>query len=331
MPTQADMKLRIAQELRRDDLTTEIANAISTAIAFFQFERFTTFNTSSVQAPPATDGEAGNPWMNVAEPLIRNRAKAELYAGVMKEPQNAKLYLDLSEQWRGQLKLSQYFQTYNNATAGTLGYLKAKIANEIERGDLTNEIAAAVATAIGYYQSERFYFNETRDILFNTVGQQYQYTSSDAPDLGNLIKIDYAFAYIGGQPYRIFPIMPEIMEWSHLATNDPVGQPFRFNYYGSKFNLYPTPDQPYPIRVGGHKIVAAPAADGTVGNIWMTDGENMVRARAKFELYAHVPIIKDPQKASDMRALADEAYKQLKDRTADLEKVGDFEIEPWGY
>ena len=72
MATQGDMKTRIAQELRRDDLTTEIANAISSAITFYQYDRFPTFNTSTLQAAPASDSETNNPWMNIAESLIRN-------------------------------------------------------------------------------------------------------------------------------------------------------------------------------------------------------------------------------------------------------------------
>ncbi|MBS0244035.1 MAG: hypothetical protein JSS20_17830 [Proteobacteria bacterium] len=331
MSTLADMKTRIAQELRRDDLTTEIANAISTAIMFHQYERFNTFNTTSATAAPANDSEANNPWMNAAEEMIRNRAKALLYAGTIKQEALAKLYASIADSARQQLKISNLFQALANYTPGTLGYMKAKIANEIERGDLTNEVAAAVATAVGYYQNERFFYSETRDITFNTVANQYLYTSTDVPALGSLIKIDYIFAYIGGQPYRILPLSPDIMEWGHRSTSDPVGQPFHFSYYARTLSLYPTPDQAYPIRMGGQKAPDAPASDGETNNVWMTIAESMVRSRAKFELYAHIPAIMDPAKASAMKALADDAFKQLKEQSADLEKVGDYVVEAWGY
>jgi hypothetical protein len=331
MSTLADMKTRIALELRRDDLTTDIGSAITSAIQFYQYEPFPTFNTSSVQAAPANDGEINNPWMNYAEPLIRNRAKGELYAGIIKEPQNAQIYFGMATEWLAKLKISTLFQSLANYTPGTLGYMKAKIANEIERGDLTNEIAAAVSTAIIYYENERFFFNETRDVTWNTVAKQFVYTASDVADIGNLVNVDYLFAYIGGQPYRVLPLFQEVMEWSHLASNDPVGQPLRFTYYAQALNLYPTPDQAYSMRLGGAKSVPGPASDGETGNIWMTTCEDMVRARAKFELYTHIPRIADANKALTMKGLADDAFGQLRERTSDLEKVGEYIIEAWGY
>lgn len=331
MATQGDMKVRIAQELRRDDLGTEIANAISTAILFYQFDRFNSWNQTSIQSAPASDGETGNPWMNAGEPLIRNRAKALLYAGTIKQFDIAKGFFDLAGEFEAKLKTSTLYQSLSSFTIGTLGYMKARIANELERGDLTIEIANAVAQAISYYQPERLYFNETRETTFNTVTNQYLYTSADKAELGQIINIDYIFAYIGNQPYRLHPFHPEIMEWSHLDTNDPVGQPIRYSWYGSKLGIYPTPDQAYKLRLGAQLQAAAPAADGTTGNIWMTDCEDLIRARAKYELYTHIPAIKDLEQAAVMKALAEDAFDQLRERTSDLESVGDYIIEPWGY
>lgn len=333
MATQGDMKTRIAQELRRDDLTAEIANAITTAMQFYKFERFNSFNQTSLQAFPASDAEVNNPWMNDAEELIRNRAKALLYAGVGKNADLAKIFLDLSEGTRAQLKLSTTFQSIAGLTAGTQGYMKAKIANEIERGDLSAEIAFAIGTAMNDYKNERFYFNETRDITFSTVANRYIYTQADDTDLSRLVKIDYIFAYIGGQPYRLFDIRPEIMEWSHLTTpaSDPVGQPFRFLWYAQQLFIYPTSDQAYPLRIAGELTPLTPPDDVTTGNIWMTDAEAMIRARAKFHLYSNITAIKDPEKAAEQAMLAEQAKQPLRNRSSDLDQIGEYYVEPWGY
>lgn len=51
MATLGDMKTRIARELRRDDLTTDIAAAITTAISEYQKERFR-FSDIDATTPP---------------------------------------------------------------------------------------------------------------------------------------------------------------------------------------------------------------------------------------------------------------------------------------
>lgn len=45
---------------------------------------------------------------------------------------------------------------------------------------------------------------------------------------------------------------------------------------------------PYVMTVGGHITYAAPAALTTTGNRWFTDGERLIRSRAKYELAMHV-------------------------------------------
>jgi hypothetical protein len=327
------MKSRIALELRRSDITADIANAISTALLFYKYQPFNSFNTTSLQAFPASDGETGNPWMNDAEALIRNRAKAELYAEVMKEPTLAKSYLDLADQWAQKLTLSTQFQNLSAYTAGTLGYMVARIQNELERSDLVNEVRAAITTAIGYFQNERAYFNESRDNQLTLNAQQYIYGSNDASWIPGIIKIDHVFVYIGGLPYRVIDLPPEEMEWSHLVSpaTDPVGQPYRFTCFEQKLYIYPTPDQTYTVRVTGQFPQAAPANDTVTGNIWMTDAEDLIRCRAKYELYMHIPRIMDPTKAMQFKELADEAFIELKHRQNDLDKEGDYEVRPWGY
>lgn len=331
MTTLGAMKTRIALEMRRTDLTTEIASAINSALAFYQYERFQSFNNGSATAVPASDGEINNPWMVAGERMIRCFAKGEVYANVIQDAELAKIFFDQAEQAKRQLMISNLYQSQTATTDGTLGRMKYRIANEIERGDLTTEIANAISTAIDLYQNDRFLFNESRDITFDTVAQQYIYTATDVPLIGRLIKIDYIFAYIGGMPYRLSSFSPEEMEWGHLATSDPVGQPVKYNYYAQCVQIYPRPDQVYSIRIGGVLSMSAPANDSEANNVWMTAAEPLIRSRAKFELYTHVPTLRDPNAAALMAARADEAYSNLKAKAADITKPGDYVIEAWGY
>lgn len=55
---------------------------------------------------------------------------------------------------------------------------------------------------------------------------------------------------------------------------------------------------PYTMTVGGHVAYAGPATTATEGNRWFTDGERLIRSRAKYELAMHV--LNDPDLATRM-------------------------------
>ena len=55
----------------------------------------------------------------------------------------------------------------------TFGALKTRIADELNRSDLTSQIASAVPRAIEYYARERFDFNEGRSTASTVVDNQY--------------------------------------------------------------------------------------------------------------------------------------------------------------
>ena len=76
----------------------------------------------------------------------------------------------------------------------------------------------------------------------------------------------------------------------------------------------------YPMRMGAHVLIPAPAADSTAGNRWMTDGERLIRARTKYQLAVNFtydqdeiamnsPEIPDPGQRPGQAYLA---YRELK-------------------
>ncbi len=209
----------------------------------------------------------------------------------------------------------------------TLAIMKARIATEIRRSNLTSDIAAAITTAIEAYQEKRFFFNEVR-FTFATVANQEFYTSSDDADIGTLTKIDYVKLLYGNFPYGLKPLTPERIEW--LSQNGTqVGQPREFCFYAQAFRLYPIPDQAYTVRVGAEKAVAAPAADGEADNPWMTYAERLIRSRAKWELAMHRTF--DEKMATRMSAAIDDALSQLETRTNKLAQQGGWEVYPTSF
>jgi hypothetical protein len=326
------MKSRIASELRRDDLTSDIADAITSAISAYKYRKFS-FNTTTFVDAPATDGEANNAWMTTAERLIRCRAKAELQAHVIKDPERAAELYKLVEEALAELKLS--VSNTSTATADTLGAMKLRIANEINRSDLTDEIANAIADAIACYDRERFYFAESRDVTFACVADQARYgaatTTTPTLAIPRILHIDYAYVYIGGNPQRLAPRDPDLMEYDTSGDNASSGTPGGYGWYGEELILDPPPIDTYTVRLGCVLTIAAPSADDTADNPWMMrkHAESLIRNRAKAELYANIEDIMDDAKASKFLKLADEALDKLRDKTEAKLNVGDNVVQAW--
>lgn len=190
--------------------------------------------------------------------------------------------------------------------------MKARIADEFSRSDLTSQIAYAITDAIERYQSERFWFNESRDVTFSTVASQEYYTSSDNAMIPDLYFIDYAVMTVGGAISILSRYTPELME--RLSDNGTqTGEPTSYTYYQKKIRLYPVPTQVYTVRLAGHVKVAAPASDSEADNVWMTDAERLIRARAKYNLA--LDVLRDGDIATAQAAAVNEAFEQLKGRT----------------
>lgn len=208
----------------------------------------------------------------------------------------------------------------------TLATMRTRIGSEIRRPGLTSQIDAAIATAIGAYQSERWLFNERRNVTFSTVASQEFYTSSDHASIPLLVKLDYAKVYVGNTAYDLEPSDPSTMEGlSDSATN--TGQPGEYVYYGESLRLYPVPDAVYTIRLAGVFVVAAPASDGEASNPWMTTGERLIRSRAKLELALHV--LFDQGMATAMGEATAEAWADLKRRSNTMTGSGRIRSMPF--
>lgn len=199
----------------------------------------------------------------------------------------------------------------------TLALLKAEIADDIDRTDLTSAVAAEITKAITYYQNFRFYFNETRDCVIATVADQRLYADEDVEGIVYRIVVDsdgeivldenddiVIFAedsdvtsvgdalsdfitvdqvIIEGEGTELAQMSP--YEWEMLtASGDATGKPTSWCYFGGGFGLYPIPDAQYAVRFIGHVKKAAPAADATANNVWMIYAFNLIRARVCAQL-----------------------------------------------
>ena len=198
--------------------------------------------------------------------------------------------------------------------AGTLADMKARIASELARSNLTSQIAAAITTAITEYQKERFRWNETiplAPVTFNTIPGQPYYSAAlpSAPlvtSLQTMQRIDYLNITIGNTVMALDRQQPEDIRLLNYA-NTQSGQPLSYAIEGETVLLYPTPSEVWSILIGGVFAYPAPVDDAEVGNRWMTDGELLIRSRAKFEIATHV--LRNPTMAEAMSPVEPPAGK----------------------
>lgn len=212
----------------------------------------------------------------------------------------------------------------------TLAVMKQRIADELARADLTSMIAYAVSDAIKHYQSTRWFFNESREITFDTVNGQEFYDKYDNAYIATIMKIDYAKVTVQGTQYTLARTDPEEHESNTTNVN---GQPWSYSYYGQQMRLYPVPNQTWEVRIAGHFQYPEPASDTEKYNPWMTEGERLIRARAKLNLVRNVnaaglePTFNDKAILIFKDEIA-EAERELKSRTNIM--TGSGKIKPYG-
>lgn len=204
--------------------------------------------------------------------------------------------------------------------ADDLATMKARIADEIARDDLESQIATAINDAIKFYQNHAFFFNESRTAtVFNTVIGQDIYSSADNANIPYLYFIDYVVVNVGGTISTLTRTDPVEIEVENMAgTNN--GEPTKYCYFDKKLRIGPIPSGVWSLRVSGKIRIAAPASDDEVGNAWMTDGEKLIRCRAKYELALHWT--KDMEMAQTMTALVTETVDDLEAETANRAGTG---------
>lgn len=198
----------------------------------------------------------------------------------------------------------------------TLGDMKTRIADELARSDLSSQIDKAITTAIAHYESERFGFNETRTTAGTVNAQRYL----DLPS--NFITEDHIDINVNGNDYRLIEIAYTELE-DRQVNSSLTGYPFRYAKYRERLWFYPIPNGSYTVTLSYVKKLDALSSD-TDSNSWTNIGEELIRARAKFDLYLNV--IRNPEEADLMKALEMSAFESLKSKTS--KKIGIGKLRP---
>lgn len=189
----------------------------------------------------------------------------------------------------------------------TLNYgdMQDRIADELIRNDLTSQIKKAIQTAIRNYERERFHFNETRATASTVDGQEYY----DLPD--DFISMDSLTVTITDRQYPLIPRTWQYIEDISWGGKTWQGYPQDYAIYAGQFRLYPIPNGAYELELAYIKKLAE-LEDRSDTNEWMNQGEELIRCRAKRELFMHV--IYDMELSQVMQSAETQALKSLYDR-----------------
>ncbi|MBX8783706.1 hypothetical protein HBA94_08010 [Ochrobactrum sp. GRS2] len=162
------------------------------------------------------------------------------------------------------------------------------IADEIDdvTGEYTPQIQNCIFAAIRFCERNVYYFNETRDVTFQTVAGREWYDKSDNPNIPSLVRIVAAYCEnSSGRRTTLRRVMPEDIETvSDNAASR--GEPYMFTYFGQRLRLYPVPnDTNYTIRLqlGAYRLNEIQTSADS--NAWFTEAFDLIKARAKYQLY----------------------------------------------
>jgi hypothetical protein len=260
------MKDRIADELMRDDLTTQIAAAINDAILIYQKEQFrfnetftASFRTNVGQQNYTTLSDPSFPaiaspmqvfhiaWVNITIPPA-------VFALERVDPQQILLNTQTGTQM-GQPTLfgfsNETFMLYPIPSAGGPGQIQSY---SLSSGgtNYVNGVYTNSPLAGGHGQGATANITVVAGVVtgFQLVNPGFNYQLNDQ--------------------LTSFSIGPGV-GFALLVTS-----------------IFVNPQGPYLITVGGHVTYAVPAADDTIGNRWMTDAERLIRSRAKYQIAQHV-------------------------------------------
>lgn len=201
--------------------------------------------------------------------------------------------------------------------------LVTRIQRDIERYDADTEqdIIDEINAAIGYYQTKRFWFSDSRTVTFNTVAGR-----TDYPFDTEFYRLDEVTVVIGGVTTTLRRDDYDRLETS-IANFQGNGQPWSYAYLNGTLRLYPNPNRAYAVRFLGHFKVPAPVDGNEADNPWMNEAFELIRCRAKLSLAMHVL---DPQEGESLAARMALAERSALSalRSATYDKTGSGNIVP---
>ena len=198
--------------------------------------------------------------------------------------------------------------------------MQTRIADELDRSDLTAQIKKAIVSSVAYYAKRNFWFTQS-SFSFSTVQGQRTYTSADAAEIATSPNIEVLNGFFNGSRDQITKRSFEDID-NRTSQLTSYGQPEDWAYRAQTIWFYPIPDAVYTITAYYIPTLTALSAD-TDENVWTEEAEELIRSRAKIDLIRNV--IRGTDMAEELAMLAvqeRDALNALITETASREATG---------
>lgn len=190
------------------------------------------------------------------------------------------------------------------------GTMKARIAGEMKRGELSassSAVQAAVLSAIAHLERRRFTWNEFQDEV-GTASSSTTYVPFSNFSVTPLV-VTTVSMIIGTRDYPLS--RRTFQELESIDAGQWFGYPDYYAIHGEKFRLYPAPNGDYGMRIAGIKRLTevSAAASTNASNSWMVEGEELVRLTAKSMLFRDE--LRNPELATYFKMEATQMMREL--------------------
>lgn len=198
--------------------------------------------------------------------------------------------------------------------------IEAQIADDLARSDLSTQITNGVNAAIRAYRFERLGFNEA-----------YRVTATASISVDFLALSDVSVRFRKIDRLRLIRDAGDYLDlyrrdydWI-MSRQDPrvLSMPIEYAVYNNTIQFDCIADQTYTLLLDGVKeLGTGTTASFSAGDAsaWFNDARELVRHRAKREVYAHV--LKDMELASAAASAEKDAYNILKAELGEVATTG---------
>ncbi len=161
----------------------------------------------------------------------------------------------------------------------TFADLKTRVADELDRQDLSTQIDRELRKAVNHYERQRWWFNEEQATA-STVASQANYSVPT-----DLMSLELVEITISTRRLELNEISWSryVEDWRELTT---TGQPSDWAYYADQIWLGAIPNDVYTLTLHYTKTLGS-LSDGS-DNAWTNFGEDLITSRTLKTLGARV-------------------------------------------
>jgi len=187
----------------------------------------------------------------------------------------------------------------------TYGTMQTRVADEINRTDLTSQIQNAIQSSIDFYRTQRFHFNEGKAVRNTADGSEFVGLPTD------YLELDTLGVTVTQRYYQLIQKTHDWVDEINWGAGTWKGFPYIFALYEQNIRLYPIPNDIYELKLSYLKDLSDLSATADT-NAWMTIGEELIRSRSKVDLLENVIRGRDAEReAVRMRAREQDVLKNM--------------------